>query len=154
MINSSPAEYAFIRVCIFGLQAVGPLSVVYTCLQGFVPALGLVPLPGKIWLWTEALWYGVSLIWLHNFLQTPAVHPPLRSKSERQALFKRVIENSDPEAVEDNVRYWFKGARFEEIGRDGVKSWIAWAFFEGRVDGDEKNEGELEDYASGKALLC
>ncbi|UJO19568.1 uncharacterized protein CLAFUR5_09913 [Fulvia fulva] len=148
MINSSPAEYAFIRVCIFGLQSIGPLGVVYACLQWMIPALSIVPLPIKIWLWTEAIWYCVSIIWLHNFLQTPAIHPELRSKSERQALFNRVIANIDPEAVENNIRYWFKGALFEDIGRDGVKSWLAWAFFEGRIEKDGKNDGELEGYAS------
>lgn len=115
-----------------------------------IPALSIVPLPIKIWLWTEAIWYCVSIIWLHNFLQTPAIHPELRSKSERQALFNRVIANIDPEAVENNIRYWFKGALFEDIGRDGVKSWLAWAFFEGRIEKDGKNDGELEGYASGK----
>ncbi|EME41917.1 hypothetical protein DOTSEDRAFT_74084 [Dothistroma septosporum NZE10] len=148
MINSSPAEYAFIRVCIFGLQAVGPLGAVYACLQWLLPAFDLVPLPLRIWLWVEAIWYGVSIVWLHKFLQSPAIHPPLRTKSERQALFKKVITNTDPEAVENNVRYWFKGAKFEDIGRDGVKSWIAWAFFEGRIEKDGKSDDELDEYAS------
>ena len=119
-------------------------------MQWLVSALNQVHLPFRLWLWSEAIWYAISIIWLHNFLQTPAIHPPLRTKRARSALFKRVIENIDPEAVEKNIRYWFKGAKFEDIGKEGVESWLSWAFFEGRVEKDGKNNEELEEYATGE----
>jgi hypothetical protein len=32
------------------------------------------------------------------------------------------------------------------LGREGVKSWLAWAFFKGRIDVDGNDAQELEEY--------
>ena len=49
---------------------------------------------------------------------------------------------ADPECY---IRGWFKGARIEEIGREDVKTYLAWAFFNRDcVEGED--EEEIEEY--------
>lgn len=48
---------------------------------------------------------------------------------------------SDAEAY---VTGWFKGAKYEDIGRETMKSFLAWAFFEDRIGPEEVDE--LEGY--------
>lgn len=49
---------------------------------------------------------------------------------------------TDPEQY---IRGWFKGASIEDIGRQDVKEWLTWAFFN-RGWEEGKNEGEIEEF--------
>lgn len=46
--------------------------------------------------------------------------------------------------MQRHVRFWFKGAEFEAIGREEMKRWLDWALFEGRST--EEDEQEIERY--------
>lgn len=155
MINSSPAEYAFIRACIVFLQSIAPISIAYTIchvllvLTGQQRHLPLAPLLVRVWFASETAFYlAFQLPWL-AFIQRPAEHPPLLSCAERQTLFARVTKDNSAADIERHVRGWFRGAPLADIGREGVKSWLAWAFFEGRIgDEQEKAGDELEQYTT------
>jgi hypothetical protein len=88
----------------------------------------------------------VFFLWYRVHLQREAVHPPLRSKKERKALFAKVRrEVHDPDRF---MGGWFRGAKPEDIGREDLKGFLNWAFWDGRADmsvggADEK---ELEYY--------
>lgn len=70
----------------------------------------------------------------------------MRSKEERRTLVDRV--NADVADPERYIRGWFKGARIEEIGREDVKTYLAWAFFDRDWGGEEdEDEDEIEEYA-------
>ncbi|CAK4030543.1 Hypothetical predicted protein [Lecanosticta acicola] len=148
MINNSRPEYVFIRVCIVGLQAIAPLAVLYTVFELlFLPAPSRLPTALRIWLRVEAIFYLFLSIPYRSYLQRDATHPPLKSKQDRQELFSRVVNNTEREQLERHVCFWFKGAKFDEIGREDIKSWVSWAFFEGRTE--HLDDEELEEYVRG-----
>lgn len=145
MIGTSITEYAFIRVCIFLLHCVAPVSVLY-CIIAIAISLSTSRLPTVIELWpaAEALFWTCFFLPYRSRLQHAAAHPPQRSKEERRKLFDCVkAEVSEPERY---IRGWFKGAEIEDIGIQDVKEWLAWAFFDrGWVEG--KDEDEIQEYA-------
>lgn len=145
MIGTSATEYAFIRVCIFILHCVAPLSLLY-CGIAIAISYQKPRLPTAIELWpiAEALFWTCFFIPYRSYLQNAATHPALRSRNERRKLFNLVkAEVSEPERY---IRGWFKGARIEDIGFQNVKEWLTWAFFDrDLVDG--KDEDEIEEYA-------
>jgi len=146
MLDSSPAQYAFIRACIFLLQAIVPLSIAHSIYEVLFATPWQLPLLLRAWLAAEATFYLALQIPFLVHLQRDAVHPPLRSKEDRRVLFARSIANATFADLERHIRGWFKGAPWAEIGREGVKSWLAWAFFEGRIGVDGNDAQELEAY--------
>ena len=103
-----------------------------------------LPTPIELWLLAEALFYGFFFLPHRRYLQYAATHSPLRSKEERRKLVNRVYADvADPERY---IRGWFKGARIEEIGREDVKTYLAWAFFD-RDWIEAEDEEEVEEYA-------
>ncbi|KAI5358298.1 putative alpha/beta hydrolase-1 [Septoria linicola] len=151
MINSTPADYVFIRICIFGLGAIVPVSVMCTIYSAVLPwvdtdwALPAIPLPLHIYFAVETLFWLFFQLPLYYSLQKEATHPPVLLKQERQQLFDRVIKDVSAAELERHIRWWFRGAKLEEIGRDGVEDWLAWAFFEGRIGGEGAG-AELDEY--------
>lgn len=149
MINHTLAQYAFIRACIFLLNAIVPLSIAHSVYElVFWPTPWQLPVVIRIWLAAETAFYFGFQIPYVQYLQKDAIHPPLRSREERASLFGRVTANTTVVDLERHLRGWFKGAGLDGIGRDSVKSWLAWAFFEGRSDAETKGTQEVEEYAA------
>ena len=151
MINSTPAEYVFIRICIFGLGAITPLSVICTLYSVFTPLLSsewslpAIPLPLRIYFAVETAFWLVVQLPLYYSLQKEADHPPILPEAERRQLFERVTRDVSATDLERHLRWWCRGAKIDDIGREAIKDWLAWAFFEGRLH-VEGAEGELEEY--------
>jgi hypothetical protein len=145
MIGTSAPEYAFIRVCILFLRSIAPLSLLYfAAVLICLPPTSRLLTAGEVWLAAEALAWTCFFLPHQRYLQRAATHPPTLSKDERRKLVNRVNANvADPECY---IRGWFKGARIEEIGRDDVKTFLAWAFLNRDwVQGED--EEEIEEYA-------
>jgi pimeloyl-ACP methyl ester carboxylesterase len=147
MLNDSWTSLAFIRVCIYGLQAVGPGALGWTIwlLYDLLinrKALSELPLPGlQAWVVIEALFY-LFFQWYRRHLQREAVHPPLRSREERKQLVEQV--RAEIHDIDKFLSGWFRGANPRDIGREGLKSFLNWVFWEGRVTEDDTEE--LEEY--------
>jgi pimeloyl-ACP methyl ester carboxylesterase len=147
MLNDSLASLVFIRVCIYGLQAIGPGSLAWTIWLVYDKVINNkpfsdLPLPTlQAWVATEALFY-LFFLWYRRHLQREAVHPPLRSREERKQLVEQV--RAEIHDVDKFLSGWFRGANPMDIGREGVKSFLNWCFWEGRVTEDDKEE--LEEY--------
>ena len=146
MIGTSAPEYAFIGVCIVFLHSIAPLSLfyyaaVFTCL----PPTFRLPTLIELWFAAEALFWTCFFLPHRRHIQRAATHPPIRSKEERRKLVDRVhADVADPERY---IRGWFKGARIEEIGREDVKTYLAWAILDrDRVQGEDVDEEEIEEY--------
>lgn len=82
-------------------------------------------------------------------LQTPAVHPPLVGREERQKLFSQCFATiKTPEAVAG----WFFDAPLQSLKRENVIDWILWAIFgsdrEHRKEVVESWTDEIDDYIS------
>jgi pimeloyl-ACP methyl ester carboxylesterase len=147
MLNDSLANYVFIRVCIYGMQAVGPWSLAWTIwlifslVTGHYSFSGL-RLPGlQAWVAAEALFY-LFFRWYRRYLQREAVHPPLLSRQARKQLVEQV--RAEVHDVDKFLSGWFRGAAPQDIGREGLKGFLNWVFWEGRVTEDDAEE--LEEY--------
>lgn len=91
------------------------------------------------WCIAETAFYGFFL-WYRVHLQKDTIHPPLRRREERRALFDKVrSEIHDPRKF---IEGWFRGAKIEDIGREDLKDFLSWAFWEGR--NGKEDEDELE----------
>lgn len=159
MLNDTLREYIIIRIVVIFLSVIGPLSTAYTATllrRWFVSTKGpsLEVVARTTWenaRWsnlTPLQWYCVAeavfylfFLWYRKHLQREAIHPPLRSKEERKKVFAKVVsEIHDPEKF---LSGWFRGAKVDDIGRDDLKRFAGWAFFEGRTT--DEDEEELEE---------
>ncbi|KAK4972547.1 hypothetical protein LTR66_005984 [Elasticomyces elasticus] len=148
MINSSPVEHAFIRACIIFLHHIAPVSLVLCAaiLTSALPARWRLPAALELYLEAEAAFYLFIFLPHKHYLQAKAVHPPLRPRHERRELFERANSNVvDPEKY---LQGWFKGAPPNEIRRENVKLFLAWAFMD-KETVDDVDEEELEEYMQG-----
>jgi hypothetical protein len=147
MIGTSPTEYVFIRLCIFGLHYLAPLCILYCVFAiacyGARATLFRLPLAVEIYAATETLFFFLVYLPYRGYLQRDAVHPPLPSREERKILFNLCHDN-----ITDPVPYfekWFEDADMSEIKRENMKEFFLWAFFNrGGPPGDD--DEELEEY--------
>ncbi|KAK5109847.1 hypothetical protein LTR62_006454 [Meristemomyces frigidus] len=145
MLNNTYPQYISIRFIILFLHLVAPLSTVYTLLllrRSFFANLFTGPIFTTLlqkWCLAETLFF-VTFLWYRGYLQHDAIHPPLRSKEERKALFEKVrSEIHDPARF---LKGWFRGAEVESIGREDLKEFMSWAFWEGRDEASDEEELE------------
>lgn len=144
MIGTSVTDYIFIRTSIFVLNWIAPFSVIYCILTTIHGSSTLRVQPAiELWLTAEALFCICFFLPHRRYLQRPTDHPPLRPKEERRKLVDRIkAEVTDPEHY---IRGWFKGADIENIGRQDLKNWISWAFFDRDLE-EGKDDEEVEEY--------
>ena len=143
MLNNTWSQYVMIRLVILFLHALAPLCTVYTLtilrraffahhLTQPVFTTGL-----QLYCLAETLFF-VFFLWYRGRLQREAIHPPLRSKEDRKKLFDKVrSEIHDPQKF---LQGWFRGAKIDEIGRDDLRDFLGWAFWEGRNSAEDEEE--------------
>ncbi|KAH7128141.1 hypothetical protein B0J11DRAFT_483821 [Dendryphion nanum] len=142
MIGTSIFDYIFIRVCIFVLHLIAPLSVFYCLISLVYPAPFHVNGILRVWATLETAFYLLVYHPRRLYLQRAATHPTTHSRQRRRALFQRCHENiPDPERY---LEKWFMDAPASEIKRENVKSFFRWAFLNtgvpSKVDDDELEE--------------
>jgi hypothetical protein len=146
MLGDTLKEYILLRAAIFLLQWIGPIcvaSTAYTIVSSWPHTPAITGL--RIWTALESLFF-LFFLWYRVHLQREAVHPQLRSKKERKALFAKVRrEVHDPDKF---MSGWFRGAKPEDIGREDLKLFLSWAFWDGKADlaSGSVDEKELEYY--------
>lgn len=146
MLSDTWPQYILIRLVIFILQWIGPACAAYTAwsIQQAWPEVPTIT-GFRLWCAAESVFL-LFFLWYRVHLQRDAVHPPLRSKKERKALFAKVRrEVHDPDKF---MGGWFRGAKPEDIGREDLKGFVNWAFWDGRADmtAGGVDEKELEYY--------
>lgn len=154
MLVDSPGNRRAIRATILILQSYGPFCLAYTI--WVLAARTWQPLSfGKdVFLnnWTLwCMWFPEALFFLFfqvyaRYIQAEAIHPPKRTRDERLALFSKVrSEIYDPVSF---LSGWFRGSNVEDIGREEMKRFCDWAFWEGRAgEAEEKGDAEeIEEY--------
>jgi hypothetical protein len=158
MIGKSLREYVFIRVCIFALRAIAPLSIAYLGVCLYIGRKLVSPWLA-LYAAAEAGFYFFVYLPRCTHLQTvrvprfdsymsltltqPAIHPPLISREQRQALFTRcfdLVKNTDV------ISGWFYGAPIETLQRDNIVDWILWGFFALNGDGQGERQEILETW--------
>ena len=145
MIGTSFKEYAFIRVCIFFLHYIAPISIACCVLTLFIRhSVFRIPKLLEIIAIAETAFYLFIYLPRRYYLQHAAIHPTTLSKNERHRLFRLCHENV-PDA-ELYLRKWFNWAPITDINRDNVKEFFCWALLNKGAWGPEDEE-ELEHYA-------
>lgn len=149
MINNSALEYYFIRVTILFLHSIAPACSIYTVTSlrklflHFQYQHELQPFTIlQYYCLAETLFYAFFL-WYRTKLQHEAIHPELKSSKERRELFDHV--KREIHDVPSFLAGWFRGEKVENIGRDQLKEFVDWAFFESRAK-DVNCEEELDQY--------
>ncbi len=146
MLDDTWPLYIFIRTVIFALQWLGPACLASTAWTLTTTYPDLPTLTAfRLWCLAESAFF---LFFLHYRTPHPPPPgaPPPRTKKERKALFTQVRrEVHDPDRF---LSGWFRGAKVEDIGRDDLKDFINWAFWDGRADMAPGgfDEEELEYY--------
>lgn len=132
MIGTSLGEWILIRLCILAFRYTPLLYIallVAFCLRhGNVPwnkpaANCLCAL-----LASEALFHVLIYNPYTWRLRQPASHPAPLSPSARRHLFRRCLANVSN--LESYLRWWFLGAEIDDIGRENVREFLLWAFFD------------------------
>ncbi|RKU41296.1 hypothetical protein DL546_002530 [Coniochaeta pulveracea] len=166
MLDHSPANWIAIRTSILLLQHAPLIELVILTTIVVTRTIGLLPLSRITYLsWTYGLAFlVVSELVFYIFLyrrhlhriKDDAEHPAPLTRTQREELFETCMVNI-PDA-EEYLRQWFLGAPLGDIGRDNVREFILWAFFDrhdatdgkrpiqgpGPEDGDVTDE--LESY--------
>lgn len=152
LLADSPGARRLIRAIILILQSYGPFCLVYTiwvlAAKTWHPlAFGKDQFLNNWTLW--CLWFPESLLYVFflgyaRYIQAEAIHPSKRTRHERLALFSKVrSEIYDPVSF---LTWWFRGARVGDIGREEMKRFINWTFWEGRAGEEKGDEAEIEEY--------
>ncbi|KAH7304600.1 hypothetical protein B0I35DRAFT_445096 [Stachybotrys elegans] len=142
MIGLSAWDYIFIRICIFFLQILAPLSVVYSLASWLIHLPLHIPHMLQVWLALEAIFYILVYLPRKNYLQSVVKHPAA-GFDDRQRLFWLCHSN-----IPDPDRYltrWFRDAPIAEIKRENVKDFFRWAFLNSS-EPDPSYDEELEGY--------
>ncbi|KAJ7597544.1 hypothetical protein C8J56DRAFT_818170 [Mycena floridula] len=141
MIGSSKLEYCFIRLSIFALRLVAPVSLVYLAACAVYPPL-LSP-----WITILALSEGCFYLFVYfprsrRFQKVlRATDSPPLTRSEREALFLKCA-NCIPDST--YPLGWFLSP---EVNRDNVKEWLMWALFSSLPeDASVQWDEEIEEY--------
>lgn len=144
MIGETTGEYIFIRICIFFLHYIAPLSILYTFIVlTFRPSSYRVPWALELWVLAETGFFFLVYLPRRYQLQHAATHPPNLRPEDRLALFNLCHENvPDPESY---LSKWFLGAPASEIKRENVKEFFRWAFLN-TGDINPEDDAEIEDY--------
>lgn len=148
MIGDSPFEYWLTRISIFVLHFYAPACSAYTTVfacKAFLCYQLYAELPAftvpQYWFLAETVFY-VFFLWYRTHLQREAIHPPLKTSEERKTLFNNV--KSEIHDAKEYLGGWFRGAKIEDIGREQLRDFLDWVFFDARAA--RVHEDELEEY--------
>nr|POF22361.1 hypothetical protein CFP56_36446 [Quercus suber] len=151
MIDNTPAAYVFIRFTIIVLHFLAPACSIYTVVtlrKAFLRYQWQHEIPHftvfQYYCSAETLFYAFFL-WYRTHLQREAAHPELKSKKARRELFDHVKRETHD--IKPFLTGWFRGAKVEDIGRQQLKEFVDWGFFEGRAT-EAGCEDEVEGYVT------
>ncbi|KFA70719.1 hypothetical protein S40288_07597 [Stachybotrys chartarum IBT 40288] len=143
MVGTSLWDYLFIRICIFFLRMVAPLSVIYSFVSLLVSLPFQLPWILQGWLTLEAIFYLAAYLPYKQYLQRAARHPIPPCRDDRRELFWRCHSNiPDPVLY---LRKWFRDAPEEEIKLENIKEFFRWAFLN-TGQHDPAYDDEVEEY--------
>jgi hypothetical protein len=161
MIENTIPKYLLIRTCIAGFRAITPLSIFCVSFSIAEPPQSSFRRFLLTWSIVETAFWLLVYLPRKRALQAPAQQPPPLSSTERKALFWRCWDKiPQPEYY---VIRWFLGARPEEVRRENVREFFAWAALDRGTEGEEERrkrrledpegwmeeEDELNEYADG-----
>ncbi|KAI0083186.1 hypothetical protein BDY19DRAFT_998779 [Irpex rosettiformis] len=145
MIGHSLSEYVFIRICIFALRLIAPLSILHLFASWYRGEWVYSRYLGYYAVVEATFYLGVYLPRC-RLLQQPAIHPTPLTRAERESLFAKCFATArDTESATG----WFLFAPSHTICRDNVVEWLLWALYSSPCDALVQDwEEELEGYVN------
>jgi len=147
MIGHSVAEYILIRTLIFLVRAVAPLSTAFTLVLPYL----IYRFGHPVWLLFVGIWALAETIFLFlvflplkwRLLRDEHAGAPLTQ--ERRELFNKCMTTlPHPETF---LRRWFLDSPAEDIKKENVNEFFAWALFNKPLEAvDDEERDELNDY--------
>ncbi|KAK3318188.1 alpha beta hydrolase fold family [Apodospora peruviana] len=141
MIPNTFPHYVFIRVCIWGLRAVAPASLVYCAVR--LIGYSLVPPPLEILAFVEAAFYLCAGLPRQYVLDKSKPRSLQRTRQERRELFDRCFRNVPD--LDTFLVTWFKDRPLDDLRAENVKDFLAWGFFY-KTRGSPEDDDELDEY--------
>jgi len=150
LIGNSIPEYIFIRIAIYALRLVAPVSLLYLLLLVAIPSLRHRQhgwwIPLDIWTAAEATFFLFCYLPMKVLLQREASHPTPPGKEGRQLLFQRCLDSITD--IQTFLSKWFLDAPMKQIRRENVKELFAFSLLNVKYEDVEKEDtAELEYYA-------
>lgn len=149
MLKDGPVNAALIRLSIFALRAVAPVSLFYTALRLYQFATCAsctisYQWTADIWLFSEALFFLTVYLPRRFIINMPsAPYMPLATrKARRDVLIKTWDSTPDPHRY---LSLYFYGTPVAELSRGDVKEWLVWRLWNQR-SGASLDPDELEEY--------
>ncbi|KAK3702119.1 hypothetical protein LTR37_015094 [Vermiconidia calcicola] len=149
LVGKSLPEYVIIRLAIWALRLIAPISLLYCVVVLIIRPRGASdhrwPLPLEIWMIAEALFFLVVYVPLRTIVQQPANHPEPPPKAEREKLIRKCFAHMrEPDLY---LSKWFLDAGSAEIKRENVKEFYAWSLMNKTYEHLEESElAELDNY--------
>ncbi|ETN39813.1 uncharacterized protein HMPREF1541_06039 [Cyphellophora europaea CBS 101466] len=155
MLKDSRTNRFLIRLSIFALCAIAPISVIYIVVRLLVTPSGYgAPFLFMLdaYMLAEALFFLLVHLPRKWWINRPAApYAPLKTRAQRREMLVRSWD-ATPEPRR-YVQMYFYGAPVESLGREDVKRWLRWRLW-GRyslhggkeTEGLMVDEGELEEY--------
>lgn len=171
MLGTSLSELIFIRIsafllrysipcsltllfAIYAFAGISPLAIWGSSNESDAPSLKLRILIGflsAIFVVDTGFFLGVYLPFKSRASQLKSDYPrPPLSPEDRWVLFRKCLDNAPD--LEDYLCRWFLDANLADIGRENVREFLAWAFFDRDLDDvaygrmSDQEGAELEGY--------
>ena len=145
MISDSHVAYVWVTFWVCVLHSIGPLCTFCCLSNAFFPFFAILPYFIKYWAFAEAGFYVGSLIYQEVHLQRPAIHPARPTEEARRKLFERCQDSTHD--YKSYIEKWFMGSPLASIGRENIKEFFRWAFFDSAIFEPEYDE-EIDDYVA------
>ncbi|KAK0709850.1 alpha beta hydrolase fold family [Lasiosphaeria miniovina] len=141
MIPNTLAHYVFIRLSIWSLRTVAPLSLLYCAARLFW--CSFLPQPLELIALLEAVFYLCASLPRQYALDRSSPRSIQRTRQERRRLFDRCF-GSVPEP-EKFLATWFKGGSLDGVRVENVKDFLAWGFLY-KTRATAEDDDELSEY--------
>ena len=146
LINNSLPAYVLVRIAIFVLRSLAPISLIYCAALLFnKPLQHRWLLIFDLWMLVEAAFFLMIYVVFRTSSQRPSRHALLLEKQARSSLFNKCLENTHDR--ETYFSEWFLNSPASDVRRENVKEFYAWSILDKKYEdsGVAENE-ELDAY--------
>ncbi|KAK8066185.1 hypothetical protein PG997_012932 [Apiospora hydei] len=149
LLDHNPWTYAAVVGMKYGITYIGLWCLVYFFFVAFAFGLKGISHPVSIVIEVygliEILWYFIWFLPFKARLQRPGMPMSPTTRAQRKKLIANILKNVPD--VRLFVRKWFCYAHIDQIYRDNVKDWLAWALFaRDSKDLSPEEWDELDEY--------
>ena len=145
MVPDTPIALFLIRLSIWGLRSITPLSFIYWGSRLLISPSFALPSSLEVLAAAEIAFYTAVYLPRYYILNNSIPEPRHSTRQQRLQLFHNCFDSVSD--VQNFLSLWFKGRDTRDIRRENVKELFAWIFFHETAASPTDDE-ELEEYLS------